>query len=98
MKSELVRILTSVRGRKSLVVALCVLINLLVLLGIAFRNGDYLSDYRLNENPDARHYVELGRNFLLEGRYTRMGEPPWMPGVTIKYDKCLVCHSSLLSE
>ncbi len=54
-------------------------INLAILAGVALRYPAYLFDYRLNESPDARHYVLLGRNLLLEGHYSRMDAPPYDP-------------------
>ena len=76
MRDRLARILRSDRWR---IVLVCLACNASVLAGIALRNPGYLSDYRLNESPDARHYVQLGRNLLLEGHYSRMDGPPFTP-------------------
>ena len=38
----------------------------------------YLRNYRLNENPDAVHYVLLGHNLLLHGAYSRCESPPYI--------------------
>lgn len=76
MRDRLARILRSDRWR---IVLVCLAFNASVLAGIALRNPEYLGDYRLNESPDARHYVQLGRNLLLEGHYSRMDGPPFSP-------------------
>ncbi len=60
-------------------VAVCLALNFAVLAGIVLRNPAYLGDFTLNESPDARHYVQLGRNLLLEGHYSRMDAPPYSP-------------------
>jgi 4-amino-4-deoxy-L-arabinose transferase-like glycosyltransferase len=62
-----------------LVAFLCLGLNLAILLGIAGRRPDYLRDYHLSSNPDAYHYVLLGRNFLLTGSYSRCEQPPYVP-------------------
>lgn len=76
MRDRLVRV---VGGDRQRLVGFCLAINLSILAGIALRNSDYLFDFRLNDSPDARHYVQLGRNLLLEGRYSRMDGPPYSP-------------------
>ena len=76
MRERLARLL---RGDLRRLIGLCVAINLAILAGIALRYPAYLSDYRLNDSPDARHYVLLGRNLLLEGHYSRMDAPPYDP-------------------
>lgn len=48
-------------------------------LDLANRNPAYLRDYRLNLNPDARHYVQLGRNLFLKGVYSRQQGEPYQP-------------------
>lgn len=55
----------------------CLAINAAVLLGIAFRNPEYLRDFRLSDSPDAQHYVQLGRNLLLNGHYSRTEGPSY---------------------
>ncbi|MGH7200624.1 MAG: glycosyltransferase family 39 protein, partial [Planctomycetaceae bacterium] len=62
-------------------VALCLAVNLFVFAAIASRNAEYLRDYRRNEKSDARHYVLLGRNYLLKGEYSRCNGPPYAPDV-----------------
>lgn len=47
------------------------------LLDAANRNPAYFRDYRLNDSPDARHYVKLGRNFLVKGVYSRQSAEPY---------------------
>ncbi len=46
---------------------------------VAVNRPNYLRDYRLNANPDALHYVVLGRNLLLNGHYSRLEQPPYHP-------------------
>jgi len=58
--------------------ALCLAINLAILGGVALNQPEYLRDYRLNDNSDAAGYVLLGRNFFLEGHYSRRHAPPYM--------------------
>lgn len=41
----------------------------------------YLRDAELFINPDARHYVLLGRNFWDRGAYSRMNRPPYAADV-----------------
>jgi len=60
-------------------VFLCLIVNLTLFVGIVVRRPTYLSDYRQNANPDAKHYVLLGRNFLLHGEYSRCEKPPYVP-------------------
>lgn len=60
-------------------ILLCFGINLAILAGIAINNQEYLLDYRLNTNPDAVHYVLLGRNTLLHGHFSRSESPPYEP-------------------
>ncbi len=67
------------RGARWRLAAICLALNAAVLAGIALRNPEYLSDFRLNDSPDARHYVQLGRNLLLEGHYSRSDGPPYSP-------------------
>ena len=76
MRDRLLRVLREDRWRLVLV---CLTVNASILAGIGLRNPEYLSDFRLNDSPDARHYVQLGRNLLLEGHYSRTEGPPFSP-------------------
>ncbi len=76
MRDRLKRLVGSDRWRLG---AVCLALNVAVLAGIALRYPAYLSDFRLNDNPDAKHYVQLGRNLLLEGHYSRTEGPPYPP-------------------
>jgi 4-amino-4-deoxy-L-arabinose transferase-like glycosyltransferase len=58
---------------------LSVLVNGIFLIWIGINQPSYLHDYRLNINPDARHYVLLGRNFFLLGTYSRSSSAPYAP-------------------
>ncbi len=60
---------------------LCLAINLGILAGIAANRPDYLRTFRANNNPDAVHYVLLGRNLLLHGHYSRCEGPPYAPDI-----------------
>jgi hypothetical protein len=60
-------------------VLICLAINSAILAGIAINNQVYLRDYRVNTNPDAVHYVLLGRNTLLHGQFSRSEGPPFVP-------------------
>jgi hypothetical protein len=62
-----------------LLALLCVGVNLAIFTGVAVRRPEYLRDHRLCNNPDAPHYVTLGRNVLLTGRYSRCDAPPYQP-------------------
>jgi 4-amino-4-deoxy-L-arabinose transferase-like glycosyltransferase len=42
---------------------------------------EYLVDYRLQGNPDARHYVLLGHNVFQYGEYSRCEQRPFSPDV-----------------
>jgi len=57
----------------------CVLLNSILLTWISINQPSYLHDYRLNINPDARHYVLLGRNFFLSGEFSRSASAPYHP-------------------
>ena len=46
---------------------------------IAAGGSGYLTDYRLNPNPDARQYVVLGENLWARGEYSRQDAPPYVP-------------------
>src|SRR5688572_27728144 len=59
--------------------ALCLAINLAIFVGVARNRPLYLRNTELMENPDARHYVLLGKNVLLHGRFSRAEEPPLIP-------------------
>lgn len=52
-----------------------------VLTYVAVNNRQYLDDYRLAANPDARQYVLLGENALTKGKYSRQSEAPYRPDV-----------------
>jgi 4-amino-4-deoxy-L-arabinose transferase-like glycosyltransferase len=71
------------RGLRSALPAafICLAINLAIFAGIAVQRPDYLHDYRENGNPDAVHYVLLGRNFWLDGHYSRCAQPPYVPDI-----------------
>lgn len=60
---------------------LCLALNAVVWAGVALNRPSYLRDYRLGDNPDARHYVLLGRNLLLVGHYSRCERPPYAPDI-----------------
>jgi 4-amino-4-deoxy-L-arabinose transferase-like glycosyltransferase len=62
-----------------LLALVCLGVNLAIFAGIAVRRPEYLRDYRLCNNPDAPHYVTLGRNVLLTGNYSRCDGPPYPP-------------------
>lgn len=55
---------------------LSLLLNAILLTWISQSRPEYLRDYQLNQNPDAPHYVLLGRNLLLLGKYSRSSEVP----------------------
>jgi len=57
----------------------CVLLNSILLIWIGINQPSYLHDYRLNISPDARHYVLLGRNFFLLGKFSRNPTTPHDP-------------------
>lgn len=61
------------------VALICLSANAAIFVGIAVCWPAYLHDYRLNSNPDAIHYVRLGRNLLLHGHYSRCERPPYIP-------------------
>jgi 4-amino-4-deoxy-L-arabinose transferase-like glycosyltransferase len=58
---------------------LCLTINGAILAGIWLENPDYLADSGSNKNPDALHYVLLGRNALQHGEFSRSDAPPYIP-------------------
>ena len=60
-------------------ITLCFGINAAIFAGIAIKNPEYLLDYRLNSNPDAVHYVLIGRNMLLHGQFSRSEGAPYAP-------------------
>lgn len=76
MIKERVPFLRSDRGR---LVTICLLIGAAILGGTLVGHRAYLSDYRLNDSLDARHYVQLGHNLLVEGHYSRTDGPPYPP-------------------
>jgi len=77
--------LTSSRPRKWfrrpewLAVCACLALNASLIATVAVYRPAYLADYRLVDNPDARHYVLLGRNVFLHGQYSRNAAPPYVP-------------------
>lgn len=58
--------------------ALALGLDLVIFLGIAAHWPQYLSDYRHNKNPDAHHYVLLGRNVYQHGSYSRSENAPFV--------------------
>lgn len=48
---------------------------------IAAGSPGYFRDFLRNDNPDAKHYVILGRNFWERGHYSRMTGPPYAPDI-----------------
>ncbi len=60
-------------------VLICLTLNLALLAGIGVKRPTYLTNFHENANPDANHYVQLGRNVLLLGIYSRQAEPPYVP-------------------
>lgn len=60
---------------------LAALSNLVTLGAVAVYNPGYLRDFTRNTNPDARHYVLLGRNLWLLGHYSRCERPPYVTDV-----------------
>src|SRR5690348_2697931 len=59
-------------------VAASVLVNAAILVGFAGHRPAYLRDSRLNDSPDAQHYLLLGHNYLEKGHYSRCGGPPYI--------------------
>lgn len=64
-----------------LIASLSIVLHGVVAAIIAANNPNYLFDYALNDNPDAVHYVLLGRNFFELGHYSRMEAEPYAPDV-----------------
>jgi len=52
-----------------------------LLVCIAWTRPEYLNDYRLQDNPDAQHYVQLGLNLVSMGEYSRQTAGPYHPDV-----------------
>jgi 4-amino-4-deoxy-L-arabinose transferase-like glycosyltransferase len=74
--------LTTIQGRSWLLpVLVCLGINLFFLIAVQRHNPEYMKDYTTNPSPDALDYVLLGRNFFLQGEYSRSTEPPYLPDV-----------------
>jgi 4-amino-4-deoxy-L-arabinose transferase-like glycosyltransferase len=67
--------------KKSIIIIslLSALINSSIGAFIYFSNPAYFTDYTLNENPDADHYVLLGINLLTKGTFSRMDKAPYSP-------------------
>jgi 4-amino-4-deoxy-L-arabinose transferase-like glycosyltransferase len=59
----------------------CLGLNIYVCVSIWILQPAYLQDYMRNHEPDARNYVLLGRNLLLEGQYSRCPQPPFYPDI-----------------
>ena len=53
--------------------------NVAIALAIGFNRPAYLEDYRQSADPDGWDYVQLGRNLLLEGHYSRCRRAPYVP-------------------
>ncbi len=64
-----------------LVILVSLLINLVLFVSVARNNPEYLLDYRLNDNPDAVQYVQLGENLWSRGVYSRQPSPPYAPDI-----------------
>src|SRR4051794_39038580 len=64
--------------RDAILIALtAIAIDTFVALYIGTNRPSYLCDYRLSLNPDAEHYVLLGRNYWRYGVYSRMSHDPY---------------------
>ena len=68
----------SMRG-PLVVLALSLAISAVIFAAIFRGYPEYLRDYRQTDNPDALHYVLLGRNVILKGFYSRCEVPPFAP-------------------
>jgi len=64
-----------------LVLLVALAINGATLLSVAHLRPAYLADYRLNTNPDAVQYVQLGVNVWTKGVYSRQDAAPYAPDV-----------------
>lgn len=60
-------------------VCLCLAVNAVMLGAVAANDPQYLVDYRVSDNPDARHYFILGRNIVTLGEFSRNTQPPYVP-------------------
>lgn len=65
--------------RPWLPVVVCLALNAAVFFAVWTGHPEYLRESKQNENPDARHYVILGRNWWLLGEYSRLEQPPFTP-------------------
>ncbi len=54
-------------------------LNLLILAWVATSHPQYLINYKTNPNPDAHHYLVLGKNVWTHGVFSRQAEPPFLP-------------------
>jgi 4-amino-4-deoxy-L-arabinose transferase-like glycosyltransferase len=64
------------------IAALAIVLDTVIAVFIGLSHPAYLhDDYRLSFNPDATHYVMLGRNFWQHGEYSRMEGPPYTADV-----------------
>ncbi|HUY91132.1 MAG TPA: glycosyltransferase family 39 protein [Pirellulales bacterium] len=57
----------------------CLAVNAALFAAVAVRRPQYLADYGQNANPDAKHYVLLGRNLIEHHHYSRSSGPPYQP-------------------
>lgn len=62
-------------------IAVAAVLNIAILVGIAICNPDYLTDYRTGPNPDAIHYVLMGKNIFHHGAYSRSETAPFVPDI-----------------
>jgi 4-amino-4-deoxy-L-arabinose transferase-like glycosyltransferase len=60
-------------------VAVSLILHAALFVAVAIRQPAYLTDHERNPNPDALHFVTLGRNLLDNGAYSRSVEPPYPP-------------------
>lgn len=60
------------------IVLLCLAINVAIGAAIATHRPEYLRDYRQSADPDGWDYVQLGRNLLLKGHYSRSHQSPYV--------------------
>lgn len=65
----------------ALILMIAVAPSIFMACDIVLRNPRYLQDYTLASNPDAIHYVVLGRNFWARGVYSREEQPPFTPDI-----------------
>jgi len=63
----------------SVAATICLVLNASILLGVMEGRPAYLRDYRLNDNPDAVHYVLLGHNSFIHHNFSRSAQAPFVP-------------------